>query len=852
MQFPLHTIILRHHRLILWMAALLTLTAIGLCTRLSLDLNFLSLLPPRNAHVKAFLNVSEKTGLQSFLIAVVEPHKQIPEKQTQEFIDLLAEQFQKSPLIEAVECKQTQTDLMNFYPLLLQHLPRLLSPKSLKRLPEIFSDAAIQNKVAANRKLLSTPFGFATKQIVLTDPLALGELLQDSLSLPSTTTAQNMDQGYYRSNTGVYFLFIKPKKPPQDIAFSKQLMKEAQAIRKKVSGKAGQHVRDSMLPFYVNYTGGYAIAVQDESVTRKDIQVTIISSIIGVLALFGICFRTVRVLVIVAVPLILSLIWTLGLAGLIFGRLNILTCIFSCVLAGLGIDFAIHLINRYFSPEKKDFKVKMRLETTLRETAGGIIIGALTTCTAFYTIGFSDFKGFRELGILTGSGLLLCLAAMLLVLPSILVYRHNRPKQPVIAGFGLLPVMQSAAKRPYLFLCITGCFIGLFFILGFSVKFDDNLKNFRPSDSKAILLQDKVAQWMGGSSAASLLILSGEDEQIVMNRAAGLWDILSGLESDGIIGNVAGLPQFLPAPVQQQENMNFIQSRSADFDWQRIRSTFKKALVKNGFEPLTAYDDYFTSLQKAFSSTTFFLPSQLRSTGIWRFLNMFVYTTREKTNIVLHIRPPKDLWTRQDVGIFKQRLEIHLENEGFSPDDYILTGAQLLSGELKSIILKNLRTALTLAIIAILSILYIHYRNVLVLLICLLPLATALSMLAGAMAVLKIHFSFINVIVLPMIAGIGIDDGVHLANTFVASGYRFKPQHLARTGRGVVLTSLTTMVGFGSISLSHYPGLKSLGYVALIGVGACLLTSLFILPPVMALVSRKKSKKLEAWLQNRL
>ena len=65
--------------------------------------------------------------------------------------------------------------------------------------------------------------------------------------------------------------------------------------------------------------------------------------------------------------------------------------------------------------------------------------------------------------------------------------------------------------------------------------------------------------------------------------------------------------------------------------------------------------------------------------------------------------------------------------------------------------------------------------------------------------------------VLPMIIGIGIDDGVHFTNTFRWSDSQGLQKGLFQTSRAVVLTSLTTMVGFGSIALSHYPGLKSMG-----------------------------------------
>jgi hypothetical protein len=63
---------------------------------------------------------------------------------------------------------------------------------------------------------------------------------------------------------------------------------------------------------------------------------------------------------------------------------------------------------------------------------------------------------------------------------------------------------------------------------------------------------------------------------------------------------------------------------------------------------------------------------------------------------------------------------------------------------------------------------------------------------------------------------------------------------MARTGRAVVLTSLTTMAGFGTLVLSHYPGLRSMGYVAVIGISACLMASIIILPALYTLILKWK------------
>ena len=130
-------------------------------------------------------------------------------------------------------------------------------------------------------------------------------------------------------------------------------------------------------------------------------------------------------------------------------------------------------------------------------------------------MGLSDFRGFRELGIVTGSGLLLCLLAMLFVLPSLLV--SNRGQHSIhVAGFGLKSLFGGIAKRPWPVLSVLCVASALLIMIGVHVRFDDNLKNFRSPENKALQLQDQLTQWLGGSSAATLIVVHDEDERKCM------------------------------------------------------------------------------------------------------------------------------------------------------------------------------------------------------------------------------------------------------------------------------------------------------------------------------------------------
>jgi predicted RND superfamily exporter protein len=113
-----------------------------------------------------------------------------------------------------------------------------------------------------------------------------------------------------------------------------------------------------------------------------------------------------------------------------------------------------------------------------------------------------------------------------------------------------------------------------------------------------------------------------------------------------------------------------------------------------------------------------------------------------------------------------------------------------------------------------------------------------LALTLGILAVCDIPLNPANLIILPLILGIGVDNGVHIMHDFHA-----KPNQIyslsASTVNAIVLCSTTTMVGFGSMLIAAHQGMYSLGLVLTIGVGACMSVSLIMLPAILALLSRK-------------
>jgi len=824
------------------LALVLTALSIAAAWRLNLNVSLFSLLPANRPAVQRFFEISEAVGFQSLLISVIDVQQPMAPVIITELIETLASQYEGLPHISKVEYQRDPQQFLKLFDTLLAHLPVLQTPENLKNLSNRLQDDVIQQTLVSNRRLLMTPLGSAAKELIRIDPLGVAELFFSSSKLPFSREGGTFEEGLYgTADRQTFFIFLTPGQPPQNMEFSKKLMTQIHIVDNHVLDSVSKQFGFPRSHIHIRHTGGYPIAVKDEATTRLDIKVTLITSFVCVLLLFFMAFRTPGILLLVSLPLLAGLIWTVGFAGLFIQNISILTGLFACVLIGLGIDFAIHMVNRFFDPQVIHQTTETRLAYTFKEAGMGILMGGITTAIAFFAVGFSDFQGFKELGLLTGVGILFGLLAMLLVLPSMLVWVSARGwlhKKIQLAGFSLRPVLAIIRKKPKAVLMASVLIVALLASAGHKIEFDDNLKNFRPRDSQVLQLQDKVTAWLGGSTATVLLTVSGSSEETVMNQEAGVVQALAELKEQGEIANIVSFSQLVPPPKRQLKNIAWIKAHPEEFDPDRIRQSFKRAMRNNGFRYHPQAEAYISHLTKGLSRDSALLPSHLRASAIAPLVNRLVFQKGKQSTAIVYIYPGTDLWLLEETGRFKNQLVETLSKAGYKPGDYDLTGANMLTGELKSMILQNLKVSLSLAISSILMVLLIYFRNLKYLIFSILPLAAGMSILVGMMALLRIDFSFLNIMVVPMIIGIGIDDGVHFANTLRYPETNRTFNGLTQTGRAVVLTSLTTIAGFGSIILSHYPGLQSMGAVAVIGISACLLSSIILMPAIAFLQKR--------------
>ncbi len=167
-----------------------------------------------------------------------------------------------------------------------------------------------------------------------------------------------------------------------------------------------------------------------------------------------------------------------------------------------------------------------------------------------------------------------------------------------------------------------------------------------------------------------------------------------------------------------------------------------------------------------------------------------------------------------------------------------IAGVNLASTELRRIFKHDARLAVLVGLAIVTLLLWLDFRSFWLTALAIIQLLTGVIWMRGMMRILDIKMNFINAFVTTMILGVGIDYGIHIIHRISQEGLS-NPTGLLETGKAVIMAAMTNVAGFGTLALSNYPGLRSMGVVSAVGSITCLITALTTLPALMILTRNR-------------
>jgi uncharacterized protein len=582
-------------------------------------------------------------------------------------------------------------------------------------------------------------------------------------------------------------------------------------------------------------------------------------TLVLVLLLWGL--KSPRLVAALLVTLIMGLIWTAAFATLTVGRLNLISVAFAVLFIGLSVDFGIHFVLRVREEMAKAPSVLAAMRPAADGVSGALWLCAIAAAIAFFSFLPTDYVGLAELGVIAGSGMFIALFANLTVLPACMVIA------PPARTAGADAVTVIAAGRRSWRIRHARAIVGVAVVLALAAAALSPLVRF---DFDPLNLKDRSTE-----SVQTLFDLMGNEDtapytaDVLAANEAAAKDLTARLEALPTVKSVLSIERFVPG--DQENKLAIIESAALlmlpALEAPRIASPndartsvafkqFRDQLAKMVSSPVSGSASLSPTIRRLWSSLGRLTPT----TDTLRSLERRLLSTlpgrlqalRESLEagpVILADLPPS-LWGRFVGQQGQRRLEIfpsenvreqvHLRR--FVADVQTVaphaTGSPVIIVAAGEAVVRAFAIAAAISVVTIGILIAVLLRRLRDVLLVFAPLGLAALLTIAASAMLDLPFNFANVIVLPLLFGLGVASAIHLV---MRERYAEDLSQVLRssTPRAVIFSALTTIGSFASIALSSHPGTSSMGVLLTIAIGLTLICTMIVLPALMALFTAK-------------
>ena len=795
---PIYRYFNRHKPLmyVLMVASAVVFLFFGL--KLHYEEDITKLLPESSVESQlAFSSIELKDKIYIQVTSADEPlSPEVLSERTEEFVDLLFEKDSTTHFISNVLYKIEPEMGINALDFVLGHIPSFIDTSAYHDFDKALEPEAIEKQMWVNyNQLLEDETGDITQAIAY-DPLNLrGPVLGDAIE--GAMGSFNIIDGYlFCPDSTVALAYLAP-------AF-KSLDSWASTNFSKMLSKA-QKEFEAMHPDVKVHAHGDPIgSVSNAGRIRSDLVVTVGISLILILVLMGLCFRSFSFIWKLLLPILYGTAFSLACIYWIKGGMSLMALGLGAIVLGVAISYSLHVLIHHFfvgDPEK-----------LLTDESTPVFLGCITTVGAFCSLLFTDSDLLRDFGMFASFALLGSTLFALVFLPHFLPRRNADADSKTFRRISRLNNLPFD-KKPW-FLALIAIIVAIGIIFSPKVKFDSDLRNLDYNSPAEV-------------EAEGLFNAKNNDGFFHLYFATVSTDIDEALEADKLLmvkldslkqkGLVHTYTDMIPKLFITQKDQEQRIVKWNEY-WTDERKAYAIGMVDKGahdfgLDPMMFYE--FKELLNAD-----YEPASLLESGVvpQNLLGNFIECNADNQYMVF-----------TDVSMTFDDKDIVTDELVANPKTFVLEPFYYCKSMVE-VINDDFNIAVWISSLFVLLILLVSFRNIITALLAFLPMVLSWFMVQGYMAILGLEFNLINIIISTFIFGVGVDYSI-----FITEGLLKQ----ARTGDSNVLTwhkvaiffsAIILVIVTGSLLFAVHPAIRSIGLITLIGMASTIMISYSLLP----------------------
>lgn len=590
----------------------------------------------------------------------------------------------------------------------------------------------------------------------------------------------------------------------------------------------------------IEYAGDLLVGREEHDAIQRELVIATSLTIVLVLLVIYLFFFRVRAIGLLGLAMIPPVIVTFAFAKFAVDYLNTSTAFLGSIVVGNGVNQPIIWMARYFEERRRGNDVATAVRETHLNTFAGTLSASAAAALSYGSLMITDFRGFRDFGVIGGVGMLVCWVAMLLLLPALCVVAERmrpmtfKPTQQRAGFYGkLFSRLAFGSPRGVvavaLVLAVASVAMTALAIARDPLEYDfRNLRSVRQTSSRASEGNARVGQIVGrGATGDAIYILVRHREDAPRLRAE-----LERLREHehAPFGRVSSIDDLLPteqpAKIELLAEIRSLLLNARRFASEEDQRNIDENMPPEHIEPLRDAD----------------LPESIARP----------FTEKDGTRgtiLAVESKEGATTWDGRYLIAWAESLRAVRIPNAETP---ILAGRAPVFADIIEVILVDGPKAVLASLLATLFVILLTFRKSRDRLLTFASLVFGVVWMTGLMAALGMKLNFLNFVAFPITFGIGVDYGVNVMRRWVIERDSGRPPEEAirsaieETGGAVVLCSLTTIIGYLSLWTSANLALNSFGEAMGISEITCLSAAGIVVPAILILSIRRAARKSNA------
>ncbi len=786
-----------NNRLLIAVFICILCTAAAGIFRLSIDTDIVRSLPADHKIIKDALDIFQNHPIQDQIAIDISADSNDPDLLVSCAKDL-EEALQNSHLFTEVGTGNISALIPELALQISTRLPVLFSKDELeKTIAPRLKKQFIEERFQSIRQKLSSLEGIGQSRFITNDPLGFMEPVMARMALLAPVSGSSIYKGFVFSKDKRHVLITaRPASTGTNTASARKISH----LLDRVAAELGARYNSSRSTITLTPVGAYRAALDNEAIIRHDVNLALLLSTAGIALLLFVAFPRPLLGLFSLLPALAGTAVSLFLFSLFHPSISIMVLGFGGAIISITVDHGIAyllFLDRNEASRGKDASLEIR--------AIGLL-AVLTTCGAFFTLSFSGFPIFVQLGQFTAMGVFFSFLFVHFVFP------HLSPAMAAPARTRKLPLQWlvdtlyrsgwTGAVAALLLACV---------LLFFShPEINVSLESMNTVSEETMAADQLFTDVWGDMGSRVILMIEADSAMAIQLQNDRILDTLDGDMAAGRIDPTFSASMIFPGKIRAAENLNAWKTFWNPTRVAKLRRNLLKNSQENGFTE-NAFTNFLALLDPDISVEQPPLPP--------RFFSLLGISEKDGRLLQFITVSPGPQYNSEDFY------------DSYSSFGKIFD-SPFFSSQLAAILFNSFLTMLGIIAVSMVVLLLLFFASWQLTLITLLPPLFSYICTLGTMTLIGHPLDIPGLMLSIVILGMGIDYSIF----FVRAQQRYRDAghpSFSRVRMAVFMAGASTIIGFGVLCLANHSLLRSIGVTSLLGIGYSLLGAFLLLPPLL-------------------